>query len=214
VNQDHSLASNSVQRAQVNPVITLNPTSGPVTTLVTVTGNGFAPISTVVITFDGSTVATVTSTSNGEFSTNFSVPLATSNGDHTVKAIQGSNSASKTFEVNSLIEPTIFLNPTSGPVGTSVNITGVNFDPNSEVKIFFFGTVTDTLLSTVTTNSIGEFSANSTVPDELAGQYTVEAHDEGFNADQTIFTVTQLSTTSQSSSPNLSENMILPDIFA
>ena len=63
-------------------------------TLVTVTGNGFDPISTVAITFDGSTVATVTSTSNGGFSATFIVPLSSSNGDHTVKATQGSNSVS------------------------------------------------------------------------------------------------------------------------
>jgi hypothetical protein len=204
----------STSGSTLNPAISLDPTSGTVATLVTVTGNGFARISTITITFDGSAVSTLTSTSDGGFSATFIVPLSSSNGDHTVKASQGSNSASKTFTVMTLVNPIIFINPTSGPVGTSVNITGVKFDPNSEVKIFFFGTVTDTLLSTVTTNSIGEFSANSTVPDELPGQYTVEAHDEGSNADQTIFTVTQLSTTSLSSSPNLSENMILPDIFA
>ena len=179
------------------------------------------PISTVAITFDGSTVAAVTPhTPAGFFTATFKVPPS-SIGDHTVKATEGSNSASKTFTVTSSAVPTIVLNPTSGPVGTSINITGVNFDPNSEVRIFFFGTVTDTLLSTVTTNNIGEFSTNSTVPDELPGQYTVEANG-GSSADQTIFTVTPQSTlsssslppTSQSSPPNLSEKMILPDIFA
>ena len=44
-----------------NPTISINPTSGPVLTSVTVTGNGFDPISTVVITFGGSTVTTVNS---------------------------------------------------------------------------------------------------------------------------------------------------------
>ena len=211
----------STSGSTLNPTISLNPTSGTVATLVTVTGNGFVPISTVAITFDGSTVAAVTpSTPAGFFTATFKVPPS-SIGDHTVKATEGSNSASKTFTVTSSAVPTIVLNPTSGPVGTSINITGVNFDPNSEVRIFFFGTVTDTLLSTVTTNNIGEFSTNSTVPDELPGQYTVEANG-GSSADQTIFTVTPQSTlsssslppTSQSSPPNLSEKMILPDIFA
>ena len=166
----------STSGSTLNPTISLNPTSGTVATLVTVTGNGFVPISTVAITFDGSTVAAVTPTyPAGFFTATFKVPPS-SIGDHTVKATEGSNSASKTFTVTSSAVPTIVLNPTSGPVGTSINITGVNFDPNSEVRIFFFGTVTDTLLSTVTTNNIGEFSTNSTVPDELPGQYTVEAN--------------------------------------
>ena len=44
-----------------NPTISINPTSGTVLTSVTVTGNGFDPASAVVITFDGSTVAVLTS---------------------------------------------------------------------------------------------------------------------------------------------------------
>ena len=109
-------------------------------TSVTVTGNGFDPISTVVITFGGSTVATVTPTSNGGFTATFRVPLSSSIGDQTVKATQGSNSASKTFTVTALVNPIIFLDPTSGPVGTSVDITGAGFDPSSTITIEFDGT--------------------------------------------------------------------------
>ena len=88
-----------------NPTISINPTSGPVGTLVNVTGNGFDPISTVAITFGGSTVSTVTPTSIGEFTATFRVPLSSSIGDQTVKATQGSNSASKTFKVTAFGEP-------------------------------------------------------------------------------------------------------------
>ena len=133
-----------------NPTISINPTSGPVFTSVTVTGNGFDPISTVVITFGGSSVATVTPTSNGGFTATFSVPLSSSIGDQTVKATQGSNSASKTFTVTSLVNPIIFLDPTSGPVGTSVDISGAGFDPSSPITIEFDGTPVDTSPSTVT----------------------------------------------------------------
>ena len=98
-----------------NPTISINPTSGPVFTSVTVTGNGFDPISTVAITFGGSSVATVTPTSSGGFTATFNVPLSSSIGDQTVKATQGSNSASKTFTVTSLLNPIIILDPTSGP---------------------------------------------------------------------------------------------------
>jgi hypothetical protein len=47
----------STSGTTLNPTISLNPSSGTVATSVTVTGNGFEPISTVVITFEGSTVA-------------------------------------------------------------------------------------------------------------------------------------------------------------
>ena len=67
-------------------------------------------------------LGTVTPNSNGGFTATFNVPLSSSNGDQTVKASQGSNSASKTFTVTALVNPIIFLDPSSGPVGTSVNI--------------------------------------------------------------------------------------------
>ena len=89
----------STSGSSSNPTISINPTSGTVLTSVTVTGNGFDPISTVVITFGGSNVSTVTPTSNGGFTATFRVPLSSSIGDQTVKATQGSNSASKTFTV-------------------------------------------------------------------------------------------------------------------
>ena len=141
-----------------DPVITINPTSGPAASLVTVTGNGFDPSSPIVISFQGDTRVIVTWPSNGGFNTTFNVPSTSSNGDHIVKASQGSNSVSKTFKVTDMVNPkatqgsnsssktftntssvapTITLNSTSEPVGASVNITGAGFDPNSTVAITF-----------------------------------------------------------------------------
>ena len=79
------------------------------------------------------TVATETSSSSGGFTATFNVPLSSSIGDQTVKATQGSNSASKTFTVTTLVNPVILLNPTTGPVGTPVDIAGAGFDPSSTV---------------------------------------------------------------------------------
>ena len=86
-----------------NPTISINSTSGPIGTSVTVTGNGFDPISSVAITFGGSSVSIVNPTSNGGFTATFRVPLSSSIGDQTVKATQGSNSASKTFTLTALV---------------------------------------------------------------------------------------------------------------
>ena len=57
--------------ALVNPVIFLDPTSGPVGTSVDIAGAGFDPGSTITIEFDGSIVATETATPNGGFTTTF-----------------------------------------------------------------------------------------------------------------------------------------------
>ena len=141
-----------------SPVITINPTSGPSASLVTVTGNGFNPSSPIVISFQGDNRVTATWPSNGAFNTTFNVPSTSSNGDHIVKASQESNSVSKTFKVTDMVNPkatqgansssnssftdtssvapTITLNSTSEPVGTSVNITGAGFEPQLECSYY------------------------------------------------------------------------------
>ena len=224
------------------PVITINPTSGPSASLVTVTGDGFDPLSPVVISFQGDTRVTVAWTSNGAFSTTFNVPSTSSNGDHIVKASQESNSASKTFKVTDMVNPkatqasnsssnsssktftntssvapTITLNSTSEPVGTLVNITGAGFDPSSSVAITF----NDTDITTVTTSNNGEFFANFTVPSSSSvGFVQVEATQGSNSASETFIVTSSLVAISQSnvtatapSFPNLSEKMIPPDIF-
>ena len=117
----------------------------------------------------------VTTTPAGFFTATFNVPPS-SNGDHTVKATQGSKSASKPFTVT----PDITLNPTSGLVNTLVIVTGINFDPNSDVIITFAGNPVTTIPATVTTNTSGDFSANFTVPNSTPGARIVSATDEGY----------------------------------
>src|SRR6476620_4079094 len=201
------------------PVITINPASGPSASLVTVTGNGFDPSSPVVISFQGDTRVTVTWPSNGSFSTTFNVPSTSSNGDHIVKASQGSNSASKMFKVTDLVNPeatqgsnstsktftdtfsvapTITLNSTSEPVGASVNITGAGFDPSSTVAITFNGTDITTTPSTVTTNNNGEFFANFTVPlSSSVGFVQVVATQGSNSASETFIVTSNLTATNQ-----------------
>ena len=198
-----------------SPVITINPTSGPSASLVTVTGNGFNPSSPVVISFQGDTRVTVTWPSNGAFSTTFNVPSTSSNGDHIVRASQGSNSASKTFKVTDLVNPkatqgsnsssktftdtssvapTITLNSTSEPVGTSVNFTGAGFEPSSNVLITF----NDTDITTVTTSNNGEFFANFTVPlSSSVGFVQVVATQGSNSASETVIVTSSLGATSQ-----------------
>lgn len=234
-----------------DPMITIDPTSGPSASLVTVTGNGFDPSSPVVISFQGDTRVTVTWPSNGAFNTSFNVPSTSSNGDHIVKASQGSSSVSKTFKVTDMVNhkaaqvsnsssnsssetftdtssiaPTITLNSTSDPIGASVNITGVGFDPSSAVTITF----NDTAITTVTPSNNGEFFADFTVPLSSYVGFVQIVATQGSNSASKTFIVTSsldatsqpnVNTTSQSnvnttgpSSPNLSEMMIPRDIFA
>jgi len=198
------------------PVITINPTSGPSASLVTVTGNGFDPSSPIVISFQGDNRVTATWPSNGAFNTTFNVPSTSSNGDHIVKASQESNSVSKTFKVTDMVNPkitqgsnsssktftdtssvapTITLNSTSEPVGASVNITGAGFDPSSTVAITF----NDTDITTVTPSKNGEFFANFTVPLSTSVGFVQVVATQGSNsASETFIVTSNLVATSQS----------------
>ena len=162
----------------MNPVIILDPASGPVGTSVNITGAGFGPSSPITIEFDGTPVdtspSTVTNTPAGFFTATFKVP-SSSNGNHTVKATQGANSDSETFTVTSSTVPAISLNPTSGPVGTTVTVTGINFDPSAVVTLQFDGNLVTTNPSTITPNSNGGFSATFTVPASSDGDQMVKS---------------------------------------
>ena len=137
-------------------------------------------------------------TTTGIFNATFNVPSGSSSGDHTVKATQGSKSASKTFTVG----PVITLNPTSGPLGTPVDITGTGFSPNSTVTITFGG---DTLPeSPVTTNSSGGFSLTFVVPGESSSGPKPVVATQGSNSASKTFTVTETSGLLATSRSNVS----------
>src|SRR5256712_3212690 len=118
--------------------ISLSPSSGPAGTTVTVTGKNFAANSGITISYDGSSITTtpttITSTSTGSFTGSITIPSSSTAGPHTVKATDASNHpASAQFTVTTTPIATISLNPSSGPAGTTVTVTGTNFSPNSAI---------------------------------------------------------------------------------
>lgn len=186
--------------SSTKPVIVLRPTSGPVGTSVNVTGINFDPNSQVAITFGGNPVTTATPNGNGVFSTTFTVPQS-SGGLQPVKATQGSKSASQSFTVTSSPPPAIILNPASGPIGSSVTITGAGFDPTSTVTIDFGSTSVPTNPSPLTTSTTGSFSATFNVPSSSSGDHTVKATQGSKSASKT-FTITPVLTLNPTSGPN------------
>jgi N-acetylneuraminic acid mutarotase len=109
------------------PVIAgLSPSSGPVGSSLTISGNGFGAIQgSSTITFNG-TMASVTSWSTTSITV--TVPNGATTGP-VVVTVSGVASNSVSFSVLSLVAaPTIInLSPTSGAVGTSVTIMGTSF---------------------------------------------------------------------------------------
>ena len=169
------------------PTLTLIPTSGPLNTVVTVSGANYVPSGTVTIKFDSTIVLTITATSSGALpitGNTFVVPTSTV-GSHSVTAIDGTNSATATFTVNAA---SVSLNPTSGRIGTTVTVTGSNFIPSSSVTVRF-GSVTVLTVTATAAGAIPSSGNTFAVPTAASGSNTVTAND-GTNSPTATFTVT------------------------
>jgi hypothetical protein len=169
--------------------IELEPQFGGPGSSVGITGHNFAAISgsDVVIKFDGTTIKTLDTNSNGDISGTLSIP-AKSSGNYQVEAEQQTYNiqVSETFRVGAILT---ILAPQTGPTGTRVTLTGIGFTPSGKWEAFF-GNVSifeDEDVSGDTTLS-GFFY----VPTVEAGEYTVTVVDldEGIEVD-TDFTVTE-----------------------
>ena len=107
-------------------VTSFNPTSGPIGTSVVITGTGFQDSSVAsAVTFNG-TAATFTVNSNVQITA--TVPAGATDGPIAVTDSEGTGTSATNFDVTPSPVPTITsFNPVSGPVGTSVVITGTGF---------------------------------------------------------------------------------------
>lgn len=133
------------------PTLTsFNPTSGTFSTPVTLTGTNFTGATSVK--FNG-TSATFSVTNSTTIAT--SVPVGATSGTVSVTTPGGTATSAGSFTVTVPAPTVTGLNPTSGPVGTSVAVTGTNL--TGATALTFNGTA-----STFTVNS--PTSLTATVP--------------------------------------------------
>jgi len=189
----HAVTATDVTAAQsagadftVIPQITVSPDSGPIGTVVTVTGTGFARTSTITITFkDADVTPSPTPATNevGSFTADFPVPPLVKE-DYTITATDAAgNSATDVF---SLFGITVSIDPTNGPVGTLVAVSGTQATPDGPVTIWWDNVAIDS----VTAQEDGTYSYDLTVPPSPAGEHDVKAEDvESTNTAIETFTV-------------------------
>ncbi len=141
----------------------LSPASGPVGTSVTISGTNFgASQGSSTVTFNG-TAATVSASNWSATSIITSVPAGATTG-YVVVTVGGVASNGVTFTVTTASSPTITsLNPTSGPVGTSVTIAGTNFGASQgSSTVTFNGTSAGTATSWSATSIVIPVPAGAT----------------------------------------------------
>src|SRR5207245_475999 len=143
----------------VPPTITsLSPTSGPVATAVTIAGTSFgATQGSSTVTFNGTTA---TPTSWSATSIVAPAPAGATTGN-VVVTVGGLASNGVSFTVT--VPPSVTsLAPTSGPVGTSVTITGTNFGATQGASTVKFNGTTATPTSWSATSIVAPAPAGAT----------------------------------------------------
>jgi len=157
----------------LDPVITLEPSSGKVGDTVSVSGVEFNPAKSISLSIDGTAVTPVspiTSTAEGTFSGSFVIPELAA-GTHTLEATaSGGVETTATFTVSSEITMT----PATGKAGTEVTVTGTGFGAARTVTVYFKGEPVATTPSPATTSSKGSFSCTFKVPAVADGSHAVE----------------------------------------
>jgi hypothetical protein len=180
----------------VPSVLQITPTSGPVGTSVTITGTNFgATQGSSTVKFNGTT-AVPTSWSNTQIIA--PVPSAATTGSIVVATSGGQATGATTFTVTIPdVPPITNLSPNSGPVGTSVTITGAGFGVTQGSSTVKFNGVT------ATSSSWGDNSIVVLVPTGLpAGKATVVVSVSGQSSIGASFSVTpQISGLSLTSGP-------------
>jgi hypothetical protein len=160
---------------------------GPVGATFRVTGQGFQPSTQFDIYFDNDAsdsitagdvlLATVTSTSVGTFTADVVVPLTASPGPRKVLVVPHSATAPVLASADFLVTvPQISLSPSTGPIGTTVTVTGTGFTPHTsvfpiEVRIFVDKdrdgsfAATEVVVTGIHPDATGGFTATFTFPD-------------------------------------------------
>jgi len=134
---------------QAPSILSFNPSIGTRGSLVNISGSGFSTATQVQ--FNSVTAAFVVDNNNSITAT---VPATATTGTISVTNPAGTATSSASYTV--ILAPTVVsFNPTSGPIGTNVAITGNNFQAISDVK--FNGVSASFVVNSAT-------SINATVP--------------------------------------------------
>ncbi|MGI6079115.1 MAG: IPT/TIG domain-containing protein, partial [Fastidiosipilaceae bacterium] len=173
----------------------LEPSKGESGDQIIVTGTGFARSNYVDIFFDNTLLLrTAQRASNGSFMQAITIPADKDLGSYQIRAVDTNNSSINASAVFDLVapplSPEITLNPQGETAGSTIDISGVEFNNNKNITLSIDG-VTVTPDAAIKSTSTGSFSGSFTIPELPAGTHTVEASDgTTVGVASAIFTVT------------------------
>jgi gliding motility-associated-like protein len=131
-------------------IMSFSPTSGPVGISVTIYGTNLGPSPSDNIVLFGTVTATITAATATQLTVIVPAGATTQPISVTVNGLTSTSIASFTVTIPPAI---ISFSPASGPVGSTVTISGSNFSSNISNNIVKFGTVQSAVIS-ATTNQL------------------------------------------------------------
>ena len=173
----------------VKPKITIDPTSGTVGEVITVSGTGFGDRAYMIITFDDYRISTTQlslyTKANGSFKGSFVIPSHAVRGTSKISASDDDNNRA---EAELTILAGTSLNPATsqtspGYIGMELTIYGTGFIAETPITI----TYDKSTVTTVTTDTKGKLSATFTIPPSVAGDHTITVAGSTYTL---MFTVT------------------------
>jgi hypothetical protein len=165
----------------VYPSVKMDPTSGGVGTVVTITATGFAASeSAIKVLYSSKEVRSgLSADSTGSWNTTFSIPNSTK-GTHVVNVSGGTTPQKDITDMVFTVAPSVAVSPNSGLIDDAVKITGSGFYNNeSSINITFDGTQIQTGISA---DDLGAWTANIKVPAASNGPHTIAANGRLTNA--------------------------------
>jgi len=165
----------------VTPLITLNPGTGAVGDILSVSGNGFAAKSDVSIFFRSDEVAYAKTDEAGTFKpVSFNVPQAPPGTyDVTIKDEKGN-----TVKYEFTIIAGASVDQTVANVGGELTISGTGFEINGEIVLEFDGVA----VATIAADSSGAFQVVFKVPARPHGEHVITVSD-GVDTRQIVFEI-------------------------
>jgi hypothetical protein len=154
--------------------ITINKTSGPPGSSVTITGSGFAANETgITITYDSQVVAQApAANATGAWTATFAIP-ASGSGSHTLGAFGSSTAANQVPTATFSIQSGISVSKASGSSGTSVTVSGYGFGTGETgIQVLYDEQV---VAQNISANANGAWTATFTAPTSSAGAHTISA---------------------------------------
>jgi len=162
--------------------ITVHPNPASPGSAVKIVGYNFPISQTITLRFDKTIIGSPVAGSNGQFSFQYTLPLLTADGTHT---IQATDTLGDDLSTTLTVVAGITVTPVRAIDGGSVVISGTGFSHSSKTTISF----DSKSISKLTTSSTGTFSLTYNIPlTTLAGVHIFSAVDSGGHSASKGFT--------------------------